>query len=963
MVNKLYPPIISGTLPAFVGQEITIPFQMNRAVSMIEVSGLCYIIKTVSSNVVIAQGTTADFTPSKVRGCLEQGSITFSINLKSITNNGKPIQYKLNPGQSYKIQLAYINTNKVVGYYSTVGIAKCTTKPAVYIKGFEDNLVGINKTDFIGVYSQKEKNDDITEKVYSYRFKVYDENNNIFADSGEQLHNSINDIELNESYDSFELNKELQKNKNYFIQYSITTINNYEAESVRYQIINRETINPELQATLSAVMDENNGYVKINLNGIRDKKTGLEIPATGAFALLRASSEDNFNTWNTVLKFKLVGETPSRELYRDFTVEHGFSYQYAVQQYSDETVVRSNKIFSNTVYSIFEDSFLYSNGQLLKIRFNPKVSSFKINTLESKTDTIGSQYPYIFRNGNTYYHEFPVSGLISYLMDEDHLFMDKLGDDEIKDFISTDLTDYNINIERQFKTKALEFLTDGEPKLFKSPTEGNFIVRLLNVSLSPEDKLGRMLHTFSGTAYEIDKVSFDNLTTYGFIDADPPESEILKWDSISFDGWYKINGYIDDVNTYIDNLKDENLTQTEINKLQTNKQTCLDNLLQTLSFYPMFELLYDGNHYSLQTKDILANSPAITIRFEGFAPGDKFSIDGEEIVIGITGAYLIDHVAPIYSVKVVELSDAGLQQGTIVYSYYGKQASKFDTINDIQVADLPLEQYYGTEGNILNLYNDDFKYKVTQIYFLRFTKRDVQKLYTSNKVNFYTTPGGAISEEEGEKDHSVEIKRVDFDPTLIYHIYLVSQTEEQDYYIDGYTKKEIYDSGVLVGEKNWACNIRINEDDKQIIGIDQKNEYQIKDLTDITSIEIDPGVLCELSVQRQEVVYSFENDNQTTYRIFNGQNYITTTIYQLKQNWLRAKKALKDFKELEQDKSNPDFTKDDPFYNVNQNNIQTCIKNYNNKVARLQKTVDETYTLFIDTLRKAVEDYEDSKTI
>ena len=49
MVNKLYPPIISGTLPAFVGQEITIPFQMNRAVSMAEVSGLCYIIKTVYS--------------------------------------------------------------------------------------------------------------------------------------------------------------------------------------------------------------------------------------------------------------------------------------------------------------------------------------------------------------------------------------------------------------------------------------------------------------------------------------------------------------------------------------------------------------------------------------------------------------------------------------------------------------------------------------------------------------------------------------------------------------------------------------------------------------------------------------------------------------------------------------------------------------------------------------------------
>lgn len=959
MVNKLYPPIISGTLPAFVGQEITIPFQMNRAVSMAEVSGLCYIIKTVSSNVVIAQGTTADFTPSKVRGCLEQGSITFNINLKSITNNGKPIQYKLNPGQSYKIQLAYINTNGIVGYYSTVGIAKCTTKPAVYIKGFEDNLVGINKTNFIGVYSQKEKNDDITEKVYSYRFKVYDENGNIFADSGEQLHNSINDTELNESYDSFELNKELQKNKNYFIQYSITTINNYEAESVRYQIINRETINPELQATLSATMDENNGYVKINLNGIRDKKTGLEIPATGAFALLRASSEDDFNTWNTILKFKLVGETPSRELYRDFTVEHGFSYQYAVQQYSDETAVRSNKIFSNSVYSIFEDSFLYNNGQLLKIRFNPKVSSFKINTLESKTDTIGSQYPYIFRNGNTYYHEFPVSGLISYLMDEDHLFMDKLGDDEIKNFTSTDLTDYNINIERQFKTKVLEFLTDGEPKLFKSPTEGNFIVRLLNVSLSPEDKLGRMLHSFSGTAYEIDKISFDNLTVYGFIEAEPKESEILKWDSITFDGWYKIKGYINDLNIYNEYLKRNDLSAKDRSTYEANKQNCLDSINYYVGLHPIYELVYNQNtqNYSLSIKDILSNSPAITIRFEGFTPGDKFIIDGEEIVIGITGAYLIDHVAPIYNVKIGELSDSGLSQGTITYSYYGKQNSKFDTVADIQIADLPLDQYYGTEGNILNLYNDDFKYKITKIYFLRFMKRDVQKLYTKDGNKLYTTPGGAI----GEDATAIQITSNDYDLTTIYHVYMIDSNT--DYYIDGNTGNKIIDNGKLVSEKDWGCNIRINNDDKQIIGIDYKNGYQIRDLTNISSIEIDPGVLCEISVQKQEVIYSFENDNQTTYKVLfkDGGVYKTTTIYQLKQNWLRAKQALKDFKELDQNSSA--LTPSDPFFNVNEKNVAARVKIYNNKIKELQKTIDEAYDLFITTLRRAVESYEDSTTV
>jgi len=34
--------------------------------------------------------------------------------------------------------------------------------------------------------------------------------------------------------------------------------------------------------------------------------------------------------------------------------------------------------------------FLYDGEKQLKIRFNPKVGSFKINIPESKTDTLGS---------------------------------------------------------------------------------------------------------------------------------------------------------------------------------------------------------------------------------------------------------------------------------------------------------------------------------------------------------------------------------------------------------------------------------------------------------------------------------------------------------------------------------------------------------------------------------------------
>ena len=65
------------------------------------------------------------------------------------------------------------------------------------------------------------------------------------------------------------------------------------------------------------------------------------------------------------------------------------------------------------------------------------------------------------------------------------------------------MTVKNTNIEKEFKLEVLDWLTNGEPKLFKSPKEGNYIIRLMNVSLSPNDTLGRMLHTFSATAYEI----------------------------------------------------------------------------------------------------------------------------------------------------------------------------------------------------------------------------------------------------------------------------------------------------------------------------------------------------------------------------------------------------------------------------------------------------------------------------
>ena len=46
-----------------------------------------------------------------------------------------------------------------------------------------------------------------------------------------------------------------------------------------------------------------------------------------------------------------------------------------------------------------QDMFLTRAGQQLRIKFNPQVSGFKKVMTESLTQTLGSKYPYIKRNG------------------------------------------------------------------------------------------------------------------------------------------------------------------------------------------------------------------------------------------------------------------------------------------------------------------------------------------------------------------------------------------------------------------------------------------------------------------------------------------------------------------------------------------------------------------------------------
>nr|DAN98159.1 MAG TPA: hypothetical protein [Caudoviricetes sp.] len=69
-----------------------------------------------------------------------------------------------------------------------------------------------------------------------------------------------------------------------------------------------------------------------------------------------------------------------------------------------------------------------------------------------------------------------------------------------------------------------EFLNDFNYKLFKSSTEGNIIIGLLNVSLTPNNTVGRMIYSFSATAYEVLENTIENLNEVNIINIGKFES-------------------------------------------------------------------------------------------------------------------------------------------------------------------------------------------------------------------------------------------------------------------------------------------------------------------------------------------------------------------------------------------------------------------------------------------------------
>ena len=258
--------------------------------------------------------------------------------------------------------------------------------------------------------------------------------------------------------------------------------------------------------------------------GFLDFDENTTIPTGAQFVVRRGSDGDNFTIWDEVYNYTLPAAITGQDSisFDDYTVESGVLYKYEIN-YVDHTT--STPVYYSIVegpaMTIFDHAFLTGEGTQLCVKFNPNIGGFQINVGDGKVTPVGSQYPYINRNGDMYYRSFSLSGTIAYEMDEQHMFASRssIYGDWIQVygsyFVNHYMNQQNDRVtQRKFREIVTRYLYDDVPKLFRSTPEGNILVRLTDITLTPNTQLGRMIYDFSCTATEIGEPSIENCKLY-----------------------------------------------------------------------------------------------------------------------------------------------------------------------------------------------------------------------------------------------------------------------------------------------------------------------------------------------------------------------------------------------------------------------------------------------------------------
>ena len=539
---NLYPPVVDTYMPAFLVGSSDIQKNTCRVYFSISLYNSLNDVK--NAQVTIANQNTNLSVLDKSKYPCEIMLTDIKTDLTRVSDDKYYIEIKTSDieegfqiNQYYKVQIRFSAANATdisldtpqaidswlaanlsnFSEWSTVCLVRGISVPSLSISGFDisadTTLWSLNNVDVVGRLTYADSAE--TDTLKSYQIKLYDINNQLLSDSGIIYSNAYSNI--NEFNYTFEY--AFNEGESYYFTFEYETANMY-TESNTYEFMVVQEGADILNANLTATLDNINGCIALNIKSKDDDDSFV-----GNITIRRASSESNFTIWEDVHTASFEENSKLDYTWYDYTIKSGVYYKYIAQRRSS---VGNRGIAIHAegepFMMLFDDMYLTGGDGQLNIRFDPSISSFKRTVSESRTDTIGSKYPYIKRNGYVEYKQFPIGGTITHLMDPSHLitsreeiFRDSLDNyTEFNKDKNVRIDDFNDwTYEREFREKVMDFLYANKVRLFRSATEGNILVKIMDINLTPNSTLGRRIYSFTATAYEVDAATIKNYDKYG----------------------------------------------------------------------------------------------------------------------------------------------------------------------------------------------------------------------------------------------------------------------------------------------------------------------------------------------------------------------------------------------------------------------------------------------------------------
>ena len=448
----LLPPIIPDSIPPSSNGIFEIPITMYGDINETIKTLAGFNINSVQIAIVNQNNTKQKFEIQAGKNIYKNNENKFILKLNS---SSLPLEESENENQFYKVQLRYSKQNKqqlqklnldpkYFSEWSSICLIKKIKPIELSIKIGNFLLIDNYKVEstspilpnvFYSINGEMSESSNEILKNYQIIIKKKDDNSGLYLEYFKTDFLSPD----NKNTFSYKINKNFIQGSQYQLIINANTTSGYKLETQYYYFTIAGGFTDENEAPFfcQAEVNEEQGSIDVYIVGERNLRKN--------FIIQRASSEDNFVTWEKMTIVQFIGDKQqpvqiyddlyassansnysnyTKLTWSDKTVKSGIFYKYAAAALYkstkfDDIFLAGNYQDTKIKTCIFEDMYLMGKNKSLRIKYNPDINNFKYNITESVQTTLGAKYPFINRTGKNNYRSFQIGGLITTFMDTD----------------------------------------------------------------------------------------------------------------------------------------------------------------------------------------------------------------------------------------------------------------------------------------------------------------------------------------------------------------------------------------------------------------------------------------------------------------------------------------------------------------------------------------------------------------